>query len=227
MSEHIGTASREEQQIADRAQSPYSMDGALFVEFYEYYKYNVPASEGWDELVPDGFDSQGVQKFRRDHHPGAGRPVYDAVDMVRIGAPGDRNSLVEKEVTPWFLGRRPIIAKKYAEWKGSNKTGLAAQGTPLEALPFMNKAMVKSFEAVNVFTAEQLAAMPDTSCQNFAGAVGLRQKARDFIDAAAKMAPIDDLRKQLDVERGKNDELAKTLKALSARLDKAEAGKGR
>ena len=226
MSEHIGTASREEQQVADRVQSPYAMDGALFVEFYEHYKYNVPASEGWDELVPDGYDSQGIAKFRRDRHPGAGRPVYDAVDMVRIAAPGDRNSIIEKEVTPWFLERRPILAKKYQDWKGSNKSGLAAQGTPLEALPFMSKALVKSFEAVNVFTAEQLAAMPDTACQSFAGSIGMRQKARDFIDAAKAMAPIEDLRNQLDVERGKNEELAKTLKSLSARLDKAE-GKGR
>ena len=209
--------------VADSGDRAYALDGKLYVEFYEHYRYNEQKSKGWDEFVHDGYTAEGEKRYKAVHHDGAGRPIFDLVDYVRIAAPGDRNSIHEQPVDEWFLGHRPILAEKYKKWKESGKGANGISGTPISELPFLHKALVKELQAVNVQTAEQLVAMPDAVAQSFPGINALKQRAEAYLEAAAGRAPMESLRGELALAEERRMDLEKTVAELSRRLAEVEA----
>ena len=122
----------------------------------------------------------------------AGREVNDQVEFIEIIAVGG-DTIHRKAKAE---DRTRFIRQYNAFLLGNHKP---EEGTLLETWPVLNVAQVADLKAQKVFTVEQLAALHDGQLETLGmGSRALRQKARDFIDAAAGMAPLAKLREQYE-----------------------------
>lgn len=144
-----------------------------------------------------------VEAVQDDHlSMEAGRPVHREEEFITLIVPGDRDTIV-RPVRP---SDREQYAAQYQAFK--NKQEQPVVGTPIALLPFLNKAQVADLIAANVRTAEQLRDMSDVLAQKFLGVHALRRQAKDFLDAAAGLAPTA----RLNAEIAKKDEEIGALK---------------
>lgn len=143
----------------------------------------------------------------------AGRAVYDDIEMIRIDVPGQADH-VER---PAWDGDRARFPKQYAAFKEGRDA--LASGTPLSVWPVLRPSQVAELAARKVHTVEQLAAMADVDASKFMGMHGIRQQARDFLEAAKGAAPMTALRAELET---RDSEIA-ALKAQMAELVRASA----
>lgn len=145
-----------------------------------------------------------------------GRPIFDEVDYVRIIIPGDKNSILDTQVTEEHKHR---FENQYQRFKKNQEQ--AVSGTPLEVWPQMTVGQVAELKAMNVHTVEQLADMPDQLAQKIMGNHGLRAKAKLFLDAAAGEAGNTKMVAELE----KRDNEIKLLRDQMDQLMKATAAK--
>jgi hypothetical protein len=135
----------------------------------------------------------------------AGRPIYRDAEFIKIIIPGSRDT-VEREVCDFDKRRFP---KQWLAFKaGGDQVG--ASGTPLSAWPLVTRAQVEEFAHFGVKTVEQLAGMSDSNLQGFMGGQQLRQRAKDFMEAAAGAAPLVAVRAELE----KRDAEVASLRAM-------------
>lgn len=144
----------------------------------------------------------------------AGRPIYEEQEFVRIRVPGDKDEIRERAVR---AKDRVMYAQQYAAFK--NKLEQPTIGTPLEQIPFLNKAQVLEFRALGMKTAEHVRDMPDAHAQKFMGSASLRKRLTDFLAAAAGAAPIEKLNAETASLRSENEALKKMLEEQGARID--------
>lgn len=166
-------------------QPRYALDKKLYVQFYT-------------RAVMNNFKS--AQE---------GRPIFDELDFVRIIIPGDRNNVVDTEVTPEHKMR---FEAQYERFKKNQEQ--AVSGTPLEVWPQMTVGMVAELKAQGVHTVEQLADLPDGLAQKFMGSFALRQKAKVFLEAAAGQAANTKLEAELASRDNEIDVLKKQVQQL-------------
>jgi hypothetical protein len=114
----------------------------------------------------------------------AGRPIYDDIDMITIRTPGSQLTSIVDHAKRYTQGR-PILAKKYSEWKAGQLE--SAGGTPLENFPFLftKPSLIAELKYRHIHTVEQLAALSDTGKQQIMGGHELCQKAADWIASTA------------------------------------------
>jgi hypothetical protein len=135
----------------------------------------------------------------------AGRPIYRDAEFIKIIIPGSRDT-IEREVQEHDKRRFP---KQWLAFKAGGDQ-VSASGTPLSAWPLVTRSQVEEFVHFGVKTVEQLAGMSDTNLQGFMGGQGLRQRARDFMEAAAGAAPLVAVRAELE----KRDAEVASLRAM-------------
>lgn len=123
-----------------------------------------------------------------------GRPIFDEKEYVRIIIPGDKNTVIDTEATR--VEKELRFPEQYARFKKNQEQSLS--GTPLEVWPQMTVGMVAELKAMNVFTVEQLAELPDNLAQRIMGAHMWRKKAQAFLDAAAGDAKNSQLAMELE-----------------------------
>jgi len=148
-----------------------------------------------------------------------GRPIFDEVDYVRIIIPGDKNSILDTQVTEEHKHR---FENQYQRFKKNQEQ--AVSGTPLEVWPQMTVGQVAELKAMNVHTVEQLADMPDQLAQKIMGNHGLRAKAKLFLDAAAgeagntkMVAELEKRDNEIKLLRDQMDQLMKTTAAKAGK----------
>lgn len=150
-----------------------------------------------------------------------GRPIFDGVDLIRIIAPGTRDTFVG-DATPDYQMRFP---HQWARYKANQSQDVG--GTPLTQVPWLTPEQIAEFHAMHVKTVEHLAGMPDAVAQKFMGFHQIRERAQRYLDAAKEAAP----GLKLQAELQKRDELIaqmqETIAALSAKVDAAPAGKAK
>ena len=139
----------------------------------------------------------------------AGRPIYEEMDYIRIMVPGDKSSVIER---PIRMGNTPMhdnhrFAREFALYKQGSEQQLV--GTPLVEWPVISRSQCKELDFFNVKTVEQLADMPDTAVQNFAGVGQLRELAKRFMVQAKEGAPL----LQMQTELGVRDEQIANMQA--------------
>jgi len=137
-----------------------------------------------------------------------GRPIYEEREYIMIMVPGDKDSIVHRPLDEMTRNR---FFERYRKWKDKVGDG-TTEGTPLKMVAWLNSAQVRELEYFNCYTLEQLASMADTHIQKFMGMQQLRQRARDFVQAAKDSAPMQSLR--AEVER-KDAELAAANEAIA------------
>ena len=160
------------------------------------------------QKVTDGDDKLFVQfETRPVMNPSestkAGRPIYDDVDMIIIRTPGSQLTSVISPVKH-YMNR---FGAKYRKWKDGQKE--AVTGTPLENFPFFfgKPSMVAELKAINVYTVEQLATLPDSGKQKFMGGHELCKRAQDWL-----------AKTESDAEDSEKDALKQRLAELEAKL---------
>lgn len=148
-----------------------------------------------------------------------GRPIFEDVEYIEIMVPGDKSNTIHRPVS---AGDKQRFARQYQAWKAGADQD-AVTGTPLAAWPAVTAAQVRELAHFNCRTVEQLAVMSDGNLQNVGPILALRQKARDFIEAAKGTAPLQKLRAELE----KRDTELATLKAQVADLIASQSKKSK
>lgn len=121
-----------------------------------------------------------------------GRPIFKDLEFVRIIVPGDRNTIIDREVWP---SDRVRFAEKYRAFKEGREQ--ESTGTSLEAWPSVTRAQVEELKFFKIKTVEQLADMDDSLGTKFMGFQKLKQAAKDFLAAANGAAVGTQLRAEL------------------------------
>lgn len=155
------------------------------------------------------FTEEAVQSIAKSEQ--AGRPIYDMVEMVSIRFPGNNLTEIVRRVT---LEDRERWPKQYQAFK-AGRGNTVIDGTPLEAWTALNKAQVREFNSLNIFSVEQLAAVDDYFCQRIGmGGRMWRERAKIWLEAAVDNAKIDAvaseklrLQEQVDVQNRQIAEL--------------------
>lgn len=171
-------------------------------------------------LIPRFFIEPVPMPFRSAQE---GRPIFEDQEFVEILIPGAKSS----PVRPVSDEDRRTWPREYEAFKRSeSQEGLS--GTPLKEWPAMNRSMVKEFNGVNIYTVEQLVAMPDSLLQNAGlGAREWQAKAKVFLDQAAGGAAASALAAELEAMRADNEGLKAQVTELIKRLDEGASRKKR
>ena len=154
-----------------------------------------------------------------------GRRVFADTEYVEIFVPGDKHTVVRRQV---FDRDRNRFPQQYARFK----QGLADQtvGTPLSELSVLTAAKVKEYEFFNIRTVEQLVATADSSkaAQSMMGFAQDKQKAQAFLSAAAGAAPVQALNAKIEQRDAVIETMQRQLTEMNAKLEKSSksASKG-
>jgi hypothetical protein len=144
-----------------------------------------------------------------------GLKKFRDVEMCEIIVPGNQTNRPVKKVND-IIKRR--YAAQYAQWKASGMSENVVEGTHLTTVSWMTRSQVEELAYVHIRTLEQLAEVGDDVCTRMPGLYDLKRKAKDFVAAGKKNAPILNLQKQLDEEKAKNLVLQQNIEAMSRRL---------
>lgn len=149
-------------------------------------------------------------RLHRARSEAAGTPTYDAVDMIKIIKPGERDEI--HRIAEEFDKRR--YARQWEAYK--QQIELAVSGTPLATLLPANPEVVDGLRALKVTTVQQLAELPDSAIGGIQFGFDLRRKAQRYLAVAEKGEEYHKLEKALS-------DNAALVADLKARLDAAEA----
>lgn len=109
----------------------------------------------------------------------AGRPIFKSVEMCEIRY-GDRNHVVIERVSKMDPDPRVRFPQQYAKFKAGDQVQVT--GTLLREWGRMDRSTAKGYEAISIYTVEQLASLTDDQCKQFRGSVADRQMAKDWLE---------------------------------------------
>ena len=153
-----------------------------------------------------------------------GRPIYDRSLVARIFIPGDRLSIIDKEIERHFGNSTKKVnhvnAQRFAKPLAAFLGGSVApetMGTPLSQIPSLDVAQIAAMRDSKIYTVEQLAGVSDSNIHQLGmGAFELRAKAKAYLEQAKGQAPIDkliaenrDLRTELEAIKAQLSEISK------------------
>jgi hypothetical protein len=145
-----------------------------------------------------------------------GRPIFKSVEMCEIRIPGDKDNIRIDRVSKMHPDPRERFPVQYAKFKAGEKVQIS--GTLLREGGPLDRATAKGYEALDVYTVEQLASVSDQVCQQHRGMVADRQKARDWLETAKGQAPVA-------AARAEAEKLRAEVRALREQI--ADLGGGR
>ena len=177
--------------VGQRINSPQPGDDRLYVKFY-------------NRVIEDPIRTKEE-----------GRPICEEVPYIEMMAPGDKDSLLRKRATVEHINRFP----KHWEAFQRQQDQEALEGTPLSEWSGVNRAQVEELRYFHIRTVEHLADVQDGAVGNVPGLVGLRERARAYLEHAKDQALSNKL---LEAEK-RNAELEGYVKDLSARVDALQA----
>lgn len=180
---------------------------------------NLSVSHGDDKALFVTFEKVAVeQKFKSEE---AGRPIYEDFDFIRIIYPGDKTKQTYRPVD--LIGTAMVPADHIRfpnQWAAfQRQEEQVSSGTPITEYPPVGKSQALELKGMNIHTVEQLAALPDSALDSFVATRALREKAKLFLEDAAKgsvvtaqKAQIDDLTAKLEALQAQVKELSKPKK---------------
>jgi hypothetical protein len=187
--------------LAGEGNAPVKSDG-LYIRFYREPVLNELKSFGGTVVKANG---------ATEYVEGEGRPIYEDQEYIEIVTPGDKTNVVNRPVRP---ADKKQYAQQYAAWKAGDEEQLT--GTPLAMWPGISRAQVEELKFFKVRTVEQLAELSDANLQNVGPLRQLRERAKDFLDAAKGHAPTESLRAQLAEEKNRREALERQVQELVA-----------
>lgn len=154
-----------------------------------------------------------------------GRPIFKTGHVCTVTVPGDKDNVITFRADKMDRDQWRRFGKRYEEWKRTRTNRV--DGTLLrECGGLMSRARAREWEALNVFTVEELSNLSDANIQNMRGATLERQKARDFISTAKGQAPLAQARAENEKLKAQVSGLEERLSAMEKLLEqKTDPGK--
>lgn len=184
----------------------------------------------------EGFDYAAYQREQRKENPDKALLVtfeykaepkpdgtFENVEYTRIWL--SKNDEIVRKTTD---DDRARFLERYESFlKGEEKP---PDGTPLGNCPFVTPADVAACKAERIFTAEQLAEVPDERLRK-ALLVNLKYKCRDFLEARARTGYVGEMRDQIEALKAQVEALkerqvpdqSETIETLKAEIDQLKA----
>lgn len=145
----------------------------------------------------------------------AGRPVYEERDFVGITNPGSRDEVVRRAADK--AKEDEYIAWAYQKWLRTKEQ--VTDGTPLETVPFLNKAQVMELKGLAIHSLETLAEAPEPALQRMMGMRDLKKKAAAYLLQAKDTALVTKLQHELSQRDKTIEMLQKQIAQISERFD--------
>lgn len=121
------------------------------------------------------------------------RPIFEERIFIKKLVPGDSTLIVDRPMREQDMEDFPI------EWaRFEQKKEQKVAGTPIDAWSAVSETQKAEFKALNIFTIDQFANLPDVAGDKIMGFNDLRSKARTFIMAAQDSQMIDKIRAEMD-----------------------------
>lgn len=108
--------------------------------------------------------------------------------------------------------------REYAAFKQNQEAPQV--GTPLDKVPFLDKAQILEFHARKLRTAEQVRDMPDELSGQFMGIRALQKRLGDYLAAAAGNAPLEKMRGEIETQDATIAALKSQVEALVKAAEK-------
>jgi glutathione peroxidase-family protein len=166
----------------------------------------------------------------------AGRPIYDELEVVVISFAGDKQKVAvfpAHDIDPEATRENDNVPTTYAMRYGKqyrafkNQTTQVASGTPLEELTFLTQARRMELKALNIHTAEALAALDGTPLKQIGpGGRELKNKAQAYIDKATGTADVTAMAAELAALKQQLAERDAAIQHLAAGSSPAQDGDG-
>ena len=121
------------------------------------------------------------------------RPIFEERIFIKKLVPGDSTLVVDRPMREQDMEDYPIEWARY-EQKKEQKVA----GTPIDAWMAISETQKAEFKALNIFTIDQFANLPDVAGDKIMGFNDLRSKARTFIMAAQDSQMMDKIRAEMD-----------------------------
>lgn len=159
----------------------------------------------------------------------AGRPIYNDIPVCKLKFSANKQTVgvfPAHEIFRWHddpeTGERTPLtyALAFPDQYGAFMRGEAqfASGTPLSELPFIGQGKRLELKAINIHTAEALAAIDGNALKMLGqGGRALKEQAQAYLDAAAGTADVTAI-------AAENADLKARLAALEAKLSGTPAG---
>lgn len=157
-----------------------------------------------------------------------GRPIYQDIEMVEIMSGGAKDVLHKKSDDV----SRQRFKRQYDAFKSKNAE--ARIGTPLRQFPFISASECKELEYFNIFTGEQLIAMPDGKIDNI-GVNGrdLIKQVKAFIQMAKDTSVVskmtsenESLKREMALMKEQMDQILKMQKEAETEAKVSKGKKG-
>ena len=121
------------------------------------------------------------------------RPIFEERIFIKKLVPGDSTLIVDRPMREQDMEDFPI------EWaRFEQKKEQKVAGTPIDAWSAVSDTQKAEFKALNIFTIDQFANLPDVAGDKIMGFNDLRSKARTFIMAAQDSQMMDKIRAEMD-----------------------------
>ncbi len=140
-----------------------------------------------------------------------GRPIFRDEERVELFMPGNQYHMPVLRVTD---EHRQRWSREYEAFRQGVE--MAPEGTPLEEWPILGRANVLELKALGLKVVEDIATLSDQGTQRAMGLMGLRTKARAFIDDAAAMALTEAQSKKIEEQNVEIARLSKQVEELGA-----------
>ena len=144
-----------------------------------------------------------------------GRPVFTEAIHMKIIQGGDNLMTWDQPVRE---SDREKYAAQWERWVKTNENRIP--GTPIEAWPVLSDIQKAEFKALNIWTIEQFANLPDSAGGKIMGFNDLRQRAQVFIEAGKDAELMARVRQEAD-EKLKGQQAQ--IDALMAKLAEVQA----
>lgn len=134
----------------------------------------------------------------------AGRPIYDDMEVVEVRFAGDRqrvgvfpaHAMAGHQLNDQGFEEDVTYAQKWPDQyrRFKDKHQQIAEGTPLDELPFLTQAKRSELKALNILTAEALAALDGNELKALGmGGRQLKDQAKAYIEQATGGAAVTKL----------------------------------
>ena len=144
----------------------------------------------------------------------AGIEIYQDVERVEYNMPSNPYSKPVQEVTDEHRQRWP---KEYEAFKRGGE--VAINGTPIDVLPFLKPAMVRTLKGLDIMTAEHLAGLNDHGLQRIPmGGRRLKELAQAYIDDTQAMAIVQKAQADSDRKDQRIAELELRVENMTAQM---------
>lgn len=159
-----------------------------------------------------------LNKFKSD---AAGEPVYDQVVFVKKITPGDNLLSYDQPATEKDKEEHAAEYEAFIQKRSMQQTGI-----PLEKWDGLTDDQIPAFKALNIYTVEHLASLPDSAGSKLFGFIKIRQKARDFLEARSKHGAAEAVKAELEARDKQIAELQAQMQALLAKKKPGRPRKG-